>query len=156
MQIKQKMPLIFGVPDAAFFDGLESKMVFVAELRPGLDGMTIVSKELLKRNIVPVVICDNMMAFCMRQGLVSNVNIFSSGFSKGKAICRAGSLIAALVGKMHNVPVFLSKGKKIKGKKGDLLKIAGKRVTSGNIKTYVPVTEEVSLELVSTNTTTGM
>ncbi len=148
MQINERLPLIFGVPGDSFFDDFREKKAFVAELRPGLEGMQAVSKALLKRKITPVVVCDNMMAFCMRQGLVNRVHVFYEKLNKETAVCRTGSLIAALSGTQHNIPVYLSRGAKIAAKKSDLRKIGGKRVTNADIKTYVPLREDVPLKLV--------
>jgi methylthioribose-1-phosphate isomerase len=77
MQINDKIPLIFGVPDVSFYETLKEKKVFVAELRPALEGMNVVAPVLLKNKITPVLICDNMLGFCMKQGLVSKVFIFT-------------------------------------------------------------------------------
>ncbi|HAJ56436.1 MAG TPA: hypothetical protein DCL35_01555 [Candidatus Omnitrophica bacterium] len=147
MQINKKLQLIFGIPDNAFIAGFNEKEAFVAELRPALEGMKAVSKDLLKRNITPVVICDNMMAFCMKEGLVSTVHIFYSSMAKMSCVCRTGSMAAALCARAHGVPVYLHPSKKVKAGKPDLTKIGGMRVTNADIKTYVPLTEEVPLEL---------
>ena len=150
-QIKEKIPLVFGVPDALFFEAFKEKKVFVAELRPGLEGMKIVSKEFLKIGVVPVIICDNMMAFCMQRGLVGAVHIFSSGVDKEKGSCRTGSLIAALCASVHNIPVYMHASQS-KGSKGfDLTKIGNESVTIPGIRTYAPLLEEVPLSLVKTS-----
>ncbi len=149
MQINSKLPLIFGVPDKDFFKNLGDKQVFVSELRPGLEGMQAVSKECLKNKIEPVVICDNMMAFCMKSNLVKEVHIFSSHIENESAVCRTGSLIAALCAKAHGLPCILHTQSVKKAKRADLRKIGNSSVTLASIKTYVPETEEVSLRLVS-------
>lgn len=149
MLIKQRIPIIFGVPQEDFYGGLRAERVFVAELRPGLEGMTDVAKELLKRRVQPVVICDNMMAFCMERKLVSAVHIFAHGRKKDVALCRTGSLIAAICAHAHRIPVILHGGvMPLKSKTADLLKIAGAKVTSSKIKTYVPLLEEVPMGLI--------
>ncbi|MDD5019865.1 MAG: hypothetical protein PHH75_04590 [Candidatus Omnitrophica bacterium] len=149
MLIKQPIPLIFGVPQKDFYARLKAKKVFVAELRPALEGMTDVAKELLRRRIQPVVICDNMMAFCMERKLVSAVHIFAQGKKKDVALCRTGSLIAALCARIHRIPVVLHEGAMPReAKDADLLKIAGVKVTSSKIQTYVPLLEEVPMNLV--------
>ena len=148
MQINKKIPLIFGVPDASFYNSLNEKKVFVAELRPGLEGMKIVASRLLEKHIQPVIICDNMMAFCMQRGFVKKVFIFSQTGAQKKNICRTGSLIAALAAKKHKIPVYLFKTKAVLLKASSLLKINGQKVTSAHIKTYVPLLEEVPGALV--------
>jgi methylthioribose-1-phosphate isomerase len=148
MDIHKRIPLIFGVPEPSFYDRLKEKRVFVAELRPGLEGAQVVAKELLKRGIQPVIICDNMLAFCMKRGLVKEVAIFYTALNKNVSLCRTGSLIAALCAKIHKIPVLLSKAGWIVQKRPvSILKIGGKKVTSQDLKNYVPLLEEVPLEL---------
>jgi methylthioribose-1-phosphate isomerase len=149
MLIKERIPLIFGVPQEAFYAGLRAKKAFVAELRPGLEGMKDVAKELSRHGVQPVVICDNMMAFCMERKLVSAVHVFSQGRKNDVALCRTGSLIAALCARAHRIQVVLHDGVMPREAKiDDLLKIGGMKVTSSKIQTYVPLLEEVPMNLV--------
>jgi methylthioribose-1-phosphate isomerase len=148
MRIEKKIPLIFGVPQEGFIDRLKARQAFVAELRPGLEGATLVAKGLLKKGRQPILICDNMMAFCMERGLVSAVYIFYQALHKKRALCRTGSLIAALCAKVHGIPVYLSPAKALKFKASSLLKIGERKITVGTLKTYVPFFEEVPLELI--------
>ncbi len=149
MLVKEQIPLIFGVPQDDFYAQLKAKKVFVAELRPALEGMKDVAKELIGRGVQPVVICDNMMAFCMERKLVSVVHIFAQDRKNDVVLCRTGSLIAALCARAHRIPVVLHDGAKPRvAKSADLLKIGGLKVTSSRIKTYVPLLEEVPMGLV--------
>ena len=148
MQIKVPLPMIFGVPGRAFLKNFKEKKAFVAELRPGLEGSKTVAKELLKKKVKPVMICDNMMAFCMQQGIVSDVHIFYDKIRGQVAVCRTGSLIAALAAKAHNITVYIYQASSVKQKAHDLRKIGGKMITVPSVKTYVPYEEEVPLELV--------
>ena len=147
MHIKEKIPLIFGVPEHSFYNGLKAKKVFVAELRPGLEGARAVAAELLKRGIRPVIVCDNMMAFCMKRGLVKNVHIFYNALKKDAGLCRTGSFVAALCASWHKVPVYLHRAAYVPKRPASLLKIDGVNVTAQNLKTYVPIFEEVPLRL---------
>lgn len=149
MRVDKKIPLIFGVPDKGFYKGLKGKEVFVAELRPDIEGIKVVGPALLEAGIQPVIICDNMMAFCLGRGLVSGVHIFYEKKEEQGAVCRVGSLIAALCAKTHQVPVYLHKGPALRKKASSLLKIDGVSVTSGKIKTYVPLAERVPLAYVT-------
>ncbi len=148
MEIKEKLPLVFGVPDASFFKTFKEKKVFVAELRPSLDGMNVVSKEFIKIGVVPVVICDNMMAFCMQRGLVTAVHIFSRNSDNNKGVCQTGSLIAALCARVHNIPVYMHVSHSDLSEDPDLLKIGKESVTVKGIRTYAPLLEDVPLTLV--------
>lgn len=149
MQIREKIPLVFGVPGESFFSRLKTKKIFVAELRPGLEGTKIVALTALEKGIQPVVICDNMPAFCMKQGLVKNVYIFYNMLKKNLSLCRTGSLSTALCAKMHGIPLYLGKGAAMSLKPASLHKIDGRQVISGDIKTYVPLLEKVPLGLIS-------
>jgi methylthioribose-1-phosphate isomerase len=149
MLIKDKLPLIFGVPGSPFFKNFKAKHAFVAELRPGCEGMRAVAKEMLKNKITPVVICDNMMAFCMRQNLVAEAHIFYKNLKGNAALCRTGSLVVALCASAHNIPVFLHASDKKAVKKSDLKKINGKSVTVASLKAYAPLFEDVELTLVT-------
>jgi translation initiation factor 2B subunit (eIF-2B alpha/beta/delta family) len=140
--------LIFGVPGKKFFESFSGDQAFVAELRPGLEGMKQTSAALLRKGVRPVVICDNMMAFCMERGLVARVHIFYQSISGKAAVCRTGSLIAALCAAFHGIPVEAHRGSPLK-KAPSLLKISGESVTSGRIKTYVPLVEEVPLKYIT-------
>ncbi|HQP92285.1 MAG TPA: hypothetical protein PLU24_06380 [Candidatus Omnitrophota bacterium] len=145
MQINEKLSLVFGIPDESFFKTFKESKVFVPELRPGLEGMQVVSKAMLKNKITPIVICDNMMAFCMKRGLVKDVHIFYKSINADSAVCRTGSLIAALCAKAHGINCFLHRESAFNNHAQDLKKIGGKNITSSSIKTYVPETEEVPL-----------
>ncbi len=148
MLINKKIPLVFGVPRSSFFKNFKAKKVFVSELRPGLEGIKVVAKEFIKRGIKPIVICDNMLAFCMKRGLVKDVHIFCNAHNRKFALCRAGSLIAALTAKIHGIAAYLYKGAALNLKPEPLLEIEGFKVTVSGIKTYVPVIEEVPLSIV--------
>jgi len=152
MEINEKIPLVFGVPDASFYasfhEAFKEKKVFVAELRPGLEGMKVVSKEFLKMGVVPVVICDNMMAFCMQRGLVRDAHIFSNSRDNEKGSCRTGSLIAALCAALHHIPVYMHASQNKAPKGFDLTKIGNDSVTIQGLRTYAPLLEDVPLSLI--------
>ncbi|MFH1692271.1 MAG: hypothetical protein ABIC68_06900 [Candidatus Omnitrophota bacterium] len=148
MNIEEKISLIFGLPGKDFFDSFASKKVFIAELRPGLEGMQSVAQDFLRGGVEPIVICDNMLGFCMKRGLIKDVYIFYNALNDKTALCRTGSLIAALCAKMHGIAAYLYPSAPLTKKASSLLKIAGLKVASSDIKTYVPMLEEVPLELV--------
>lgn len=148
MEIKEKISLIFGIPGGYFLKSFKARKVFVAELRPGLEGGRVVAAALLKKGVTPVIICDNMMAFCMKRGLVKDVHIFYHALGEKTGLCRTGSLIAALCAKKHKIPAYLHQADNLPWKAETLLEIAGVKVTSGDIPTYVPLLEEVPLDLV--------
>ncbi len=149
MRIDEKLSLVFGVPEASFFKTFKEKKVFVSELRPCLEGMRLVTKGMLKNKITPVVICDSMMAFCMKAGLVKEVHIFYRRLEGETAFCRTGTMIAALCARLHGINCFLHKEGMNKASVCDLRKIGNKSVTISSIKTYVPDIEELPLALLA-------
>jgi translation initiation factor 2B subunit (eIF-2B alpha/beta/delta family) len=149
VDVKHKLPLIFGVPDKKFIERFSGREAFVAELRPGIEGIKVTAAVLQKKGVAPVLICDNMMAFCMQRGLVERVFIFAQSVGPATAVCRTGSLVAALCAKIHGIPVECNRTRPLKKKASSLLKMDGRSVTSARIKTWVPLTEEVPLELIT-------
>jgi len=144
VHVHKPLPLVYGVPQKSFYKDFRPTMAFVAELRPGLEGTRVVAKELLRRHVQPVVICDNMMAHCMERGLVNDVHIFYGRLTKKKAVCRTGSLIAVLCALKHQIPAHLHRGRTGRAK-GSLLMLGGRKVAPRGIKTFAPPTEDVPL-----------
>jgi translation initiation factor 2B subunit (eIF-2B alpha/beta/delta family) len=144
---KDKIPLIFGVPDSTFYGRFRPKKAFVAELRPGLEGMKVVAKTLLSKGVRPVIVCDNMLALCMKEGFVKEVFVFYHALNRKMCLCRTGSLIAALCAKAHRIPAHLYPARPVMPNVSSLLEIDGKKVTDAKIRTYVPLFEEVPLDL---------
>lgn len=149
MDRKKKIPLVFGVPRPSFFDTLDGKELFVAELRPGLEGARAVAGSCLRHGLRPIIICDNMLAYCMKEGLVSRVFIFYDKMGRQAALCRCGSMIAAVSAQAHRIPVSLYPSQGTARRAFSLAKIAGVRVTLDSLKTYVPLQEEVPLTLIA-------
>lgn len=147
-----KKILIYGVPDKNFYGELKEKNikeVFVSELRPNLQGAKLVTKELLKHKIRPILISDNMISFCMSQKLISQAYLFYERLTKNKAICYIGSLIVTIAAKRHKIPLFCWPAKeKLKNYAcaKDLFYFKNFQIAPKGIKAYVPLKEEVSLK----------
>ncbi|MEW6171042.1 MAG: hypothetical protein AB1472_05755 [Candidatus Omnitrophota bacterium] len=146
-----KKILIYGIPDKRFYDYLKEKKikeVFVSELRPNLEGAKLVSKELLKNKIKPILISDNMLGFCVSKNLVGEIVLFYDKIVSNKVICRTGSLVAVLLAKKHLVPISCwpaKKGIKKSVHKKTLTNFLGSTIAPHDIKTYSNLEEEIPL-----------
>lgn len=122
------------------------KSVFVLEARPRLEGAKILSEELLKRKIKPVVIADNMAGFLFFKGLVKEVWVGYQACYKNGATCDIGSLILAVLARRHKVAVNIVPSRRQNcavGKSEEILYFNGTRVAPKGIKGYVPLVEWV-------------
>ena len=139
--------LLQGVFAADIFDQFkqkESQDVFVLEGRPDLRSAATSCRELLKRKISPTLISDNMAGFLFFKNLVKETWIaYQTSTSEG-ALCHIGALIVGVLGKKHNVPVYLFPAKgptKLLGSEKDLLSFKNKKTAPKGIRGYVPLTE---------------
>ena len=111
MSIKKKSVIVLqGVFKDTMFDLLKKrkiKNVFVLEGRPGLEAAKQSCKELLKRNIKPTLITDNMAGFLFYKKLVKEVWLSYQAKDKKGALCQIGGLILGVLGRKHNIPVYL-------------------------------------------------
>ena len=146
---KKKLIMLQGNFDKAAFEQLRSKKVpkvYVLEGRPKLDAAQRTSNTVNQLGIKPVLISDNMAGFLFAQKLVQEVWLSYQLVDDKGAVCRIGGLILAVLGKKHNVPVYLFRsGKKIKfmGRSSDLVHFKGVRVAPKGIRAYVPQVEWV-------------
>lgn len=152
--MKKRTILIHGVPNREFYDKLilrkDVGKIYVTEFRPALLGAKLVCKELLKRKLTPILVCDNMVGFCLEKRIINEVNIFFKSQAKDGAFCFVGSLIYAICAKNNRVKVFLHKAEAIKKafKPNEVLEFCGKRVAVTGVQGYVPLWEKVPLELI--------
>lgn len=146
-----KKILIYGVPDKRFYGCLKEKKIkeiFVCELRPNLEGAKLVTEELLKNKIKPILISDNMLGFCVSKNLVGEIALFYDKIVSNKVICRTGSLIAVLLAKKHLVPISCwpaKKGIKKSVHKKDLIYFLDRTIAPKGVKTYSNLEEEIPL-----------
>ena len=148
MSIKMKKAiLIHGNFNKKFFDGLSTKTpetVFVLEGRPSLKSSEHACKELLKRKIKPTLICDNMAGFLFYKKLLTEVWLSCQTTNSQGALCSIGGLILGVLGKRHQIPVYLlatSTTTKYIGDAKEVLQFKGMRVAPKNVKGYVPLVD---------------
>lgn len=142
--------LVHGVPTNSFYQRLKERKkksdILVMEGRPHLEGAKIVCRDLLKENIEPTLISDNMVAYCMWKGEIDEVYLFYHQLNSQGAVCRIGSLVVGICAREHKIPVYLyPAGKKTEdfGKARDLFYFNGFRVAPQGIEAYVPLTEHL-------------
>ncbi len=142
-----KRIVLQGIFDSATYDYLKEKKVkevFVLEGRPNLEPGRISSRELLKRNIKPIIIADNMSGFLFYKDLVKEVWISCEIVNKYGALCYVGATILGVLGKKHRIKVnlfFNERKLKLIGNYRDVKYFLGKRVAPEGVKGYVPMAE---------------
>ena len=141
--------LLQGVLADGFFKTFKpakTTSVFVLEGRPDLSAGKGNSAALVKKGIVPTVICDNMAGFLFFKGLVKQVVLACQFADKSGALCDMGGLVLAVLAKHHNVPVQLAPAEhkaRFLGNPEDILSFEGKRTAPKGVHGYVPLVEWV-------------
>lgn len=146
---KRSVTLLHGIANDTLFGLLKkrkAKHVFVLEGRPKLEGAKVLCRKLLKKKITPTLISDNMAGFLFYKDFVKEVWVAYQSVDSQGALCSIGALILGVLGKKHNVPVYLTPaaGKtKTMGSPNDILKFEGKQIAAKGVKTYVPLVENL-------------
>jgi len=157
MSAKQESPkvLVHGVGNKAFIEDLKKKRVkgvFVMEGRPHLFGAKILCRALLKEEITPTLISDNMAGFLFYKNLVKEVWVGYQSVNGEKALCEVGSLLLGVLGKKHQITVNLfplAKKRKELGKTEDITCFNSKRIAPVGVKGYVPLLENLSKKYIT-------
>ncbi len=149
---KKTIVLLHGKFKSKALDTLSAKDdVYVLEGRPKLESSQYLTDQLKKRKITPTLIADNMAGFLFFQNMVKEVWISYTQAHEEEIVTPIGSLILAVLGKKHKIPVnaYSQKlTKKYLGSQKDLLEFNGVRVAPRGIKGYVPLVEEVPLKYI--------
>lgn len=146
---KNSITLLHGVFDKSIFDLLRKKKfkdIFILEGRPSLKAAKIACRELLKRNMKPTLISDNMAGFLFFQGAVREVFISCQSVEKNRILSHVGGLILSVLGKKHKVPVnAYSSGERsaLLGRQKEILYFNGIKTAPSGTKGYVPLAEWV-------------
>lgn len=143
------MVLLQGIFDAALFDLLKKRKVkeaFVMEGRPGLEAAESSCAQLLKRNLKPTLIADNMAGFLFYRKLVKEVWLSSPRMDKEGALCHIGAMILGVLGQKHKVPVYAyPNGQELRllGRPKEITHFMGVKIAPRGIEGYVPLAEWV-------------
>ncbi len=101
----------YGTATAPIYLGQERGYnfhVFCDETRPLLQGARLTSFELQSAGVDTTLICDNMSAMVMKNGLVNAVFVGCDRVAaNGDAANKIGTSIVALVAKHYNVPFYV-------------------------------------------------
>ncbi len=137
--------------------------VFADETRPLLQGARITAFELSRAGIETTVICDNMAAVVMAQGLVDAVIVGADRITaNGDTANKIGTYGVALLAKAHNIPFFvaapsstfdlsLNSGEKIPIEQRNREEVAaffGKVTVSEGVKVFNPAFDVTPAELI--------
>jgi len=141
--------LIQGVFPPEFFDVLKKRQpeqVVVTEGRPSLRSSQNSCHELIRREITPTVIADNMAGFLFARGLVKEVWVTYRVANNKEVLCEIGALILTVLASRHKVPVYgySSVAPTVYlGKPEELFQFNNTRVAARGIRAYVPLWEWV-------------
>jgi len=114
-----------GVIRSAFAHG-KSIRVYASETRPRLQGARLTAYE-LSRDCIPVtVITDNMVGYCMAQGMVDKVVVGGDRVaSNGDTANKIGTYGIAVLAERHGIPFYVA----APTSSIDLSKTSGKAIT---------------------------
>jgi len=83
--------------------------VYADETRPFLQGARLTAWELMEDGIPTTVICDNMSAALMRQGLIQAVVVGADRIAaNGDAANKIGTYSVAILAKEHGIPFYVA------------------------------------------------
>jgi methylthioribose-1-phosphate isomerase len=114
--------LLYGVPPKNQYAFLASALkaeraesILVPEMRPELWGAQVVVAELLERKVPVTLISDNMMGTLFAQGEIHKLCLFYDNLTDEGPNGICGSLLAARLARLHEVPVELFSGTEQRG-----------------------------------------
>ena len=121
-----KYLLLYGVPPQNQYAFLASALkaehaesILVPEMRPELWGAQVVVPELLERKVPVTLISDNMMGTLFAHGEIRKLCLFYDKLTDEGPSGICGSLLAARLARLHEVPVELFSGAAQRGKTKD-------------------------------------
>ena len=148
-KFKGSVAILQGIFKNSFFDYLRDsgqKDIFILEGRPSLDAAENSCRELIKREIKPTLIADNMVGFMFYKNLVKEVWVSYQTADEEGVLCHVGGLVLGVLGKKHNIPVHAYPGEKtlaLLGHEKEIFHFNGLKVAPAGIKGYVPLAEWV-------------
>jgi methylthioribose-1-phosphate isomerase len=135
--------------------------VFVDETRPLLQGARLTAWELKRAKIDTTVICDNMAAALMREGLIDMVITGADRIAaNGDAANKTGTYGLSVLAKAHGIPFYIAapsstfdlktktgKDIPIEQRSADEIRFCGgKKVTPDGVKIYNPAFDVTPVE----------
>jgi methylthioribose-1-phosphate isomerase len=102
----------YGTALGVFYSAKEAKKkfnVYACETRPLLQGARLTAWELRQAKIDTTLICDNMAATCMKQGLIDMVITGADRIAaNGDSANKIGTYMLAVLAKYHKIPVYIA------------------------------------------------
>ena len=144
---KKSIALVQGVVRDSLFDLLKKenrKDVFLLEGRPTLDALKSLPARVLKRKMTPTMIADSMAGVLFYKNMVKEIWVAYQFTEQKGALCDIGALILGVLGKRHNVPLYLypsSIKRRLMGDQKDIMTFGGLATAPRGIKGYVPLVE---------------
>lgn len=138
--------------------------VYADETRPLLQGARLTSWELMQAGIDVTLICDNMAAYVMQQGLIDYIFVGADRIaSNGDTANKIGTYNLAVLAQYHNIPFYIvaptstidfeiSTGKQIPVEQRTAEEVSvgfGKRTAPENVKVYNPAFDVTPHELIT-------
>jgi len=146
---KKSIVLVQGLVDDTLADVLKKKKqkdVFLLEGRTHLSETKKICRKMLSKKIVPTIIAANMSGFLFYKKLVKEIWIAYHLSDKNGALCDIGGLILGVLGKRHNIPVYLypaGQKTRLMAEQKEILSFNGVRVAPQGIVGYSPLVEWV-------------
>ena len=154
-QILENCVIVQAGVDETLFDSFKAdndQEVVILEGRPKLNAAQDSCDRLLKRNITPTVIADNMAGFLFFKKIVKEVWISYELADKNGALCAIGALILGVLGLRHKINIngypaarktdFIANPK-------ELFYFNGKLIAHPKIKAYAPLMEWVPAKYIT-------
>jgi methylthioribose-1-phosphate isomerase len=88
--------------------GINIKVV-ACETRPLLQGARLTAHELMQAGVDVTLICDNMAAYCMQQGMIDAVMVSSDTIAaNGDTVNKIGTYSLAVMAHYHKIPFYVA------------------------------------------------
>lgn len=143
--------------------GMDIK-VFADETRPLLQGARLTAHELMAADVDVTLICDDMAAYCMQQGMIDAVMVSSDRIAaNGDTVNKIGTYNAAVAANYHHIPFYvlttfagidfsMATGKEIPIEQRpaeEITETFGKRTAPYDVKVYNPAFDLTPHELIT-------
>lgn len=143
--------------------GMDIK-VFADETRPLLQGARLTAHELMAAGVDVTLICDDMAAYCMQQGMIDAVMVSSDRIAaNGDTVNKIGTYNVAVAANYHHIPFYvlttfagidfsMETGKEIPIEQRPAEEITegfGKRTAPYGVKVYNPAFDLTPHELIT-------
>jgi methylthioribose-1-phosphate isomerase len=151
--------LVYGVPSgnqyaflASAIKAEQAESVLVPEMRPQLWGARVVAPELLGRKVPATLISDNMMGTLFARGEIRKLCLFYDSLTDEGASGICGSLLAARLARLHDVPIELFSGAAQRGatQDSDVSTFLGRNICPAGVSVRMVSAETIPWSVLKT------